>query len=703
MIPESGKLTLAVSSGEENGQSFELLVSGETQFILNKQAESEGRPVGLADLAKDDQVVVDLSDDEAGMLALKIDALRLIEIGGVIRKLVPQNGSITIAESSDEGAENLVTLPIDAKCVFTLNGLTSVNDKLLSVKDIQIGDRVTLKHDIKIQSIDAYRAFEDKGRIVAVEYDENQFTLKSQSATASKKYRIDSKTQVLLGDELVGLAALRIGDTVQLVHESPDDEIPRVLSVSATRPTNRNKRAILIANQNFDSPLIAPLKTSLADVEAIKEQLIGRFGVPEDQLSVYENEGRVRLESEIPNLLRRVGSDDILYVYVATRGFNDKNRNAYLATKEFSVADMEKTGVGLDWLIDQIDSIATKQKLLILDCCPANEVTLQGSVSAAEMVEIVKQNRRGGYPRTTYVLASCRAGEQPLAAPDCPDNGLFGKCLSDAFSGSADQERDMDVEITELTTFVTDRVVAQSQAQNGVQTPRLFMPDDTPPRLSDQAKKSIIELLAQLDQKGLEQESIMSAAAAAERESGGQPEPMIACGLLLIKIGKINEALEILENIRLGDRGFLVADQAVIWIHFYKRHYKLGTSKLAELLQQIPKPEKKGETYSDDDLERFEWAGRLRELAGSVDWTTRIPDPADLDTCDQIVKSHGELPTQRYEAGRKIVSQVITAFAEDIKKDPKSESVLQRQRIGCYVPPIASPETVAVIRRGLDQ
>ncbi len=700
---ESGQLLLAVSRGEDTGQSFELSVADETQFILNKKTEIAGQPIGLADLAQDDRVVIDLSDDESGMLALKIDALRLVELSGVIRKLDPRNGSLTIAESNENEAENLVSLPIDSSCVFTLNGLTAVDDKLLSVKNIQIGDRVTLKHDVKIQSIEAYRAFEDKGRIVDVSYDESMFILKSQSATASRKYRVDSKTQVLLGEEAVRISALRIGDTVQLVHESPDDDSPIALSVNATRPTNRNKRAILIANQDFDSPAVMPLKTSLADVESIKNQLISRFGVPEDQLTVYENEGRVRLESEIPNILRRVGSDDILYVYVATRGFNDKNRNAYLATREFTIDEMEKTGVGLDWLIDQLDSISTKQKLLILDCCPSDSAVEAGPVSATEMIEVVKQNKRGGYPRTTFVLASCRAGEQPLAAPDCPDNGLFGKCLSDAFSGSADQERDMDVAITELTTFVTDRVTTQAQSQNGKQTPRLFTPDDTPPRLSDQARKSIIELLAQLDQKGLEQGSIMSAAAVAERQSGGQPEPMIACGLLLIKIGKINEALEILENIRLGNRGFLIADQAVVWIHFYKRHYKLGTSKLVELLQQIPKPEKKGEVYSEDDLQRFEWAGRLRELAGSADWTSRIPDPGDLEACDQVVKSHGDLPGQQYAAGREVVRQIIAQFAEDIKNDPKSNSLLERQRIGCYVPPIASPETVAIIRRGLDQ
>lgn len=700
---ESGKLTVAVSDGDDVGQSFELMVSNETQFFLNQQTESSGQPIGLADLAKDDQVIVDLSDDESGMLALRIDALRLVELGGVIRKLDPRNGSITIAEDTQNGDEKLVTMPIDADCVFTLNGLTAVDEKLLSVKNIQIGDRVTLRHDVKIQSIDACRDFEDKGRIVAVSYDENQFTLKSQSATASREYAVNSKTQILLGDEVVTIAALRTGDNVQLVHESPDDDVPTVLSISAMRPTNRNKWAILIANQDFDSSSVTPLKTSLADVESIRNQMIGRFGVPENQLSVYENEGRARLESEIPNLLRRVGSDDLLYVYVATRGFNDKNRNAYLATREFSIDEMENTGVGLDWLIDQMDSISTKQKLLMLDCCPTGASDQQGSVSAAEMIEIVKQNKRGGYPRTTYVLTSCREGDQPIAALDCPDNGLFGKCLSDAFSGSADQERDMDVKITELTTFVADQVVSQAQTQNGSQNPQLFIPDDTPPRLSDEARKSIIELLSRLNQKGLDDAAIRSAAADAERLSGGQPEPMIACGLLLIKVGKITDALEILENIRLGNRGFFVADQAVIWIHFYKRHYKLGTSKLTELLQQIPKPEKKDETYSEDNLQRFEWAGRLRELAGSVNWTARIPDPNDLKACDEIVESHGTLPSQRYEAGRKVARQIVARFVEEIKNDPKSSAVLERQRIGSYIPSIASPDTVAEIRRGLDR
>ena len=699
---QSGKLSIAVSDGADSGQAFELMVADNTEFVLNKRTESDGQLVGLKDLATDDVVTVDLSDDESGMLALKIDAMRLIQLDGVIRKLDPRNGSITIASKSDDGNEEMITLPIDAKCVFTLNGLSAVNDKLLSVENIQIGDRVSLKHDVKIQFINAYRAFEDEGRIVEFSYDEGQFSLKSQSATQTKRYKINAKTKVMLGDQPVDLSELRIGDSAQLVHESPDADVPTVLSINATRPMNRNRWAILVANQDFDSASISPHSTSIADVESIKSQLVDRFGVPESQVSVYENEGRVRLESEIPNLLQRIGSDDSLYVYVATRGFNDKNRNAYLATRESLIDDIEETGVGLDWLIDQLDAVSTNQKLLVLDCCEMAD-SETGIVSAAEMVDVVRQNKRGGYPRTTYVLASCGAGDAMRTAPDSPDNSLFGKCWADAFSGRADLERDMNVEITELTTFVSDQMQSLANSKQTTQTPRLFLPDDTPPRLSDSARKSIIELLSRLDQKRLDPEEIRTAAHAADQLAGGQPEPMLACGLLLIKVGKINEALEILENIRLGNREFLVAHQAVIWIHFYKKHYKLGTSKLVDMLRQIRKPEKEDEVYSEDDLDRFEWAGRLRELAGTANWTARTPDPADLEACDQIVASHGELPAERYSAGREHVKQVNLKFLEDIKIDPKSNSVLERQRVNSYVLPIARPDTIEVIRRGLDR
>jgi hypothetical protein len=180
---------------------------------------------------------------------------------------------------------------------------------------------------------------------------------------------------------------------------------------------------------------------------------------------------------------------------------------------------------------------------------------------------------------------------------------------------------------------------------------------------------------------------------------------MLACGLLLIRVGKINEAYEILESIRLSHSDFLVSYQAVIWIHFYKKHYKIGTAKIAELLTQIPKPEKAGESYSRENLDRLEWAGRLRELAELANWapSPRVPDPQDLANCDRLAADHGEFANARYIAGRKSAEAAVKQFQSELAINPDSKAKLERERIDSYVEKIASPNTVKIIRSGLDK
>ena len=698
ILLDEGKLVFTVADGDDVGNEFDLRVVDETTISLNEKSESDSIAFGLADLQVDDRVEVDLSDDVSGMLAVKINAYRLVQFQGVIRKLDPRRGTITIASENGDD-EQLVELPLDGKTAISLNNLTSIDNRLLTANDIQVGDRVAVKHDVKILNLDAYRAFSDVGRIVSIDYNANQFVLKSQNATASKIYRIGDNSQILLGDENVTLDELREGDMVQLVHDSPDETAPTLLKLDALRPVDRKKWAILIANQTFDSPAVNPVETALADVESIKARLIERFSVADNQITVFENEGRARLESEIPALIERIPANGELFVYVATRGYIWADKKAYLAPKQFLPTETEGTGLALDWLVDLMDANAAGKKLLILDCCPIPQGSSgkAASASAAEMLELIRSRKRGGYPRSTYVLASCQANQSPIDSGEADGRSLFASRLTKAFAGEADIERDTNVQITELTKFVTAGFVNTAGAANP-QSPILFLPDDRPPRLSDEANAAIIALLSRFAQKNLDAPTIEHYTAQAESLANGEPEPTLACGLLLIKIGKIPDALELLENLRLANQDVLLAHQAVIWIHFYRKHYALGTAKLQAMLQQIPKPEKSGETYSELQLEKFEWAGRLRELAGGVSWTERVPPPKELDQCDQIVDDHGPVPLERYNAGRKHSRKRLDEFVQTLKADPSSNADLERQKIQAYVPKIANPDSIEEIR-----
>ncbi|MFT7633803.1 MAG: hypothetical protein ACI87E_004861, partial [Mariniblastus sp.] len=491
---------------------------------------------------------------------------------------------------------------------------------------------------------------------------------------------------------------LRVGDNIQLKHDSPDTSEPVLNSLEATRPVNKNRWAILIGNQAFESTSLPALPLAIDQLNSIKQQMIDRFAVSENQITVFENANRARIENELPALLSRLDRNDELYVFAVTHGFNDNDRNAYLAARDFNRDDVAQTGIAVDWLIDQIDSTANAKKLLILDCHSIPNI--EDSLSSDKMLEIVQGNQRGGFPRSTYVLTNHDSNSVESTAGPL---GLIGESFTKALSGEADTEKDLDLKITELTTYIRRDVIDQAKARGVIQTPNLIEPDDRPARISLKAKAAINDLLAKLGKKDWEPGQIMSEAQSASSAASGEPEPMLAGGLLLIRTGKITEALAELEKLRLAHPNSLICHQAVIWIHFYKKHYKLGTSKLLVMLNSIHQPEKEDESFSTDDLNRIEWAGRLRELAVAADWTNRIPEPTVLASIDQTVSAMRPVAGERFEKGRQHTRNVIANFDSQLTDENKSALALQRQRINFYVPNIASPETVREVQQGLDK
>lgn len=703
--PDSGQFLMTVDGdGADAGSKFELFVNEETSITVNEQEEVGDVPMGLADLKTDDVIEVKLSDDLTGMVALKVDAIRQVKLEGTIRDLLPALGSITIADTSG-AEEKLVTLELSPACTFSLNDQKSVDEKLLGPRDIRIGDRVTVQHDIKITNIDAYRPFEDKGTIRSVAYDGDSFILKSQNATKPRSYRIGANTQVLLGKQTVSIGELRAGDEAELVHDSPDSDSPVLLALTVQRPKDRTKWAILIGNQKFDDNQVKPLKTPIANLSAIKDKMLSRFGVREEQVKVFEDESLVTLEQEIPDILGRLGARDQLFVYCATRGFVEKGKGAYLAAKDFLNDDIAGSGMKLDWLIDELDNCASEKKVLFLECPSDSASGDEGPASASEMVKLLQDTKAGGYPKYTYVLANAQPGDQTVDASDTSGRSGFGDSLTKAFAGEADRERDGRVEITELSGYVVDEVTSLANSKNQKQSPVLFTPDDRPPRLSQRNKEDIISLLTTFSQTRLDSkvaEQVINTGFQLSAECNEEPEPMLATGIILIKFFKMKDALEILEQVRLKHRDCLLAHQGVIFVHLYKKHYDEAGMKLREMLDQIPLLEE-GQKHTETVKKKFAWAGSVRELIGSAKWNKRLPDASVLEECDKLVARHGKEYETLYQEGRVPIRDQAKAFVAQIETGKNvDETKLKQARIRSYDILIATPGSIQEIREALD-
>ncbi len=695
---EANQFVLTVSEGEKTGTEFLLTADDEMQVKINRLEEIGDNPFSFQSLAEGDRVIVEHSDDEQGMLALNVDALRDETLSGIVRKIDNRQQTISVDLPETEEGPSVVHIPVKSDCVFQINGQTSLNQELIQLADIQPGDKVTLEYDVEVKTIDAYREYSSAGTIVEIDLKSRTFSIKESTGKIAR-YSLPDSLKFSYPNEKLDLADVRVGDrVVSLSHDSPGSSAPPVDEISATRPVDRNKWALLIANETFEDGSIRKLTGSLANVKQIRDAMVNRYAVPDNQILVCNDFNQVRITQEVADWIQKTPANAEFYVYVATPAYSIAGQNVYLAAQDSKYAKMDENPFTLNWLIDLLDQCETKQKLLLLDCSPGDTSKDPQQVSSAsEMIEIARSVRRGGYPRSVFVLGSC--GEDQVGAIGEGGQSNFATVIAKGFTGEADLANDNKLEITELADFVQKQVIAL----NGSQNPPLFLPDPSPPRISQRAKEGILDLLSKFTENKLDLTEVTRLASQVDEQANGEPEPMTAYGVLLIKSTKMDQALSVFNSVRFKHPSFLPAHRGAIWLNYYKNRYDEGFTKLTAMLDHIPTPEELEEPYNEETLAIFEWAGQLRELAESAEWNKRLPPSTELSTFDETIQRFGEQPLARVQAGRQRVQEVIAGFAQEIAANPDSNARLKRSRLRSYVGSIANEEMINSIKSGLDR
>jgi len=248
-----------------------------------------------------------------------------------------------------------VTLSVKPDAVFWINGLTSLNEKLVRLTDLQEGDQVVVKHDVRVSQISAHRILSGQGRIARIDFQNATFAVQLGTESNPVKYTVDADCKITLGGEAIDFATLRVGDQVKLTHDDPDAATPTLNNLAASRPSDPNKWAILIGNSEFDDQRVPVLPDVPANLALLKNSLQNRYAVPPAQMLVCENFDRIRLGQEVTNWLKRVAAGDEVYVYLASQVFHVAEDSMYLIPKDFDADKTSATGLKLDLLIYELD------------------------------------------------------------------------------------------------------------------------------------------------------------------------------------------------------------------------------------------------------------------------------------------------------------------------------------------------------------
>ncbi|MCS7237379.1 MAG: serine/threonine protein kinase [Thermoguttaceae bacterium] len=658
---EKQQLTLAVDGSKD---PLTILASDKTKvFLNNEELVSTDRPAWQL-LRVGDKVEAEAVPDEVGWHGRTVRAIRLIRSEGLVRLVDPQAKRLVWQETGNDRKQ--ISASWGAGCVVLLNGQSQLSGKQLGPGDLAPDDKVTVEFDTEIRRVEAYRVFQVQGTIATVDYARGIVAL--QEHALANTFRVENRTSITLEGEQATVADLRIGDQATVRFDDLAAATPPAMSLDVRRPPDPSRWAVLIAVATFDDPALSSLPFALNNVAQLEDRLQRRYRVPASNLIKLVNPTRFQIEEAFKQLPSLIKQTQELIVYVLSNAYVDEAGIPYVAARDFHYMKMAETGIELKWLVAQLESCDGSQKLLLLDVCHQGKgADLVSQPSSAELVQRLSPPGRRLPMRTVTVITNCSPGERGLfdAAAQI---GLFGRELAQGYAGEADGNRDGRINVPELFAFLQQRVAAAAKALGGLQNPKLFLPDNRPPRLTQPAKDSIRRLTGYLRQEKPDLKSAKQEYDAAVLLAKNEPEPHLIYALLLLRSRERDEAASILAQLRVQRPELLVVPQAFVWLELDRRNPSGAVGPLMELGSLLAKTASTVGSADPFLTEIANWCGRLREYAGSLEDLESV-----LSKVDAQMAQCGPSLHQAYQRGREEARAVLKRFDEQMASaDPLS-------------------------------
>jgi len=708
--PSDRLLTMKIDDGSEQGKTLLIYVPSTVELRLNEEVTIDQRPVRLADLRVDDRIVAQYVSDKDSLEATSVDVLRSFPLDGYLISVDAGNKRLTMRTGRETDAPQKV-FSLAPDCAIFLNGVNIIDGKVLTLGHLQADDKIRIRHDTKVSRIDAYRQLTASGVVDSVvdsvDGAQGQIVVTLTGRTAPTEFAVGPDCPLkLLGSETpVDLAFVRPGDQVTITHSSPDLKDAEAASVEVAAQPDRRTWAIVVGLQEYDDNQLSKLQYTAADAELIRDTLLKKYRVPEDQLLSQSDPSRRRLEQQIPDFLPRVEAGSQLIVYFTGHAYLDDSAIAYLAPKEFDPTRMAASGLPLRWLVRQMENCPAGEKILLLDTCHQGAGRyIESQPSSAELAASLIDGPTRPVSTSVTVLASCIAGQRGRTLED-ESHGVFAHVAAAALCGQADDNGDHRVDADELFSFLEVKM-SQLADTRRPQTPFRYLPDATPARLSPEGKEAMRGLLAYLQHTQLDDEGLATLGVKLEDAMAlapKQPDPRLAYGLVLLKHGKTMSSLRTFEEVTANHPDAVLAHQALAWQHYNRKNYVDGIKSLARLVEAIKEPQP-GRQYDPYSAYVLQWAGALREFA------LKAAEPAlsrdEVRVFDQAVVGRQGRIISFCQEGVEAVRRKVAALDEKIRsassEKKKAALLRERRRLGTFVQ-FDFGKAEQFIRSGLDR
>jgi len=658
-----------VVSVKTSDGALALYVPRTARIEFNGSPQIDGRPVRFEDIHAADEVHARHVPDGGQRRATMLHFRRPVPLTGTLVAVDPQQRQVTLKLGSDSNAA-VKTFSLAATCPVRLNSEAAA-DLQIDLAGLEAGDRLHVLAHTEITQIEAHRQLVHAGKVTAVEQGHLRVAVEGRPDPV--RFAIPPSCPIVrqADGKPLAMKLLQPGDQVRIGHDSGALENPTAERIEVTPWVDRSLWAIVVAQQNYDHddlPSLAAAQLARPMVDA----LIDRQRLSPDQMVFEVDSSLEHLRKTTDALLERVPADARLIFYYVGHARLASGGEALLATREFDPRRAVSTGWPLRALLSSLEKCPAKVKLLLLDTGHGR------GEAAADLVEALRRHPRRGVSQSVTIVASCGPGPTSHS----PVENRFVATVIEGLQGTADANGNGQLSIDELVHYIN------SSAAEPASSPKLFLPDPRPVRLSAQGREAVRKLLAQVPLNAVDLDTFRIDCELAKQLTEGQPDADLAGALVFLKNGKSIDARKAFQAALAADPDSMLAHQGLAWHDFLGRDYAPAVQHLEKMVRALPQPGP-GEALVRQTTVALKWAGRLRAYAALVASQQRRPDEALLKAVDDAV---GDRPEENalelYRAGYFAVAEQLKELDKELAgadSDQQSAQLrLKRRTLSTY-------------------
>lgn len=232
------------------------------------------------------------------------------------------------------------------------------------------------------------------------------------------------------------------------------------------------RRALIIANGEYDNPGLSALRSPAADAEALAEVLADR-DISEFDVQVVRDETAHVIASRVEDLFADSAADDVLLVHFSCHGLKSESGELFFAARNTRPERLASSAVPADFVQRCMRMSRSRSIVLLLDCCYGGAFSQGVAVRASGEANVLDAFPGGGFGgRGRAVITASNSIEYAFEGDHLADDhvrpSVFTSALVDGLrTGDADRDEDGWIALSELYDYLFDSV----RERNPNQTP----------------------------------------------------------------------------------------------------------------------------------------------------------------------------------------------------------------------------------------